>query len=59
MNSEKKYISKPCTICGIETEFCCADCGINSGGEQIPHVCNKVECRNNHEKLERFHLWNN
>lgn len=40
----------PCVICGDNTDMCCADCGIDSGGENIPHICFKTACRDEHEK---------
>lgn len=42
-------IVKPCVVCGADTDWCCADCGIDSGGENIPHVCPTSACRDAHE----------
>lgn len=40
---------KSCTVCGIETQYACADCTINSGGLVRPHVCTDPACRDKHE----------
>jgi hypothetical protein len=45
------YIKAPCVICGTSTILACSDCAIDSGGKNSVHVCNKTECRNEHEKL--------
>jgi hypothetical protein len=48
-DEEATEIVKPCTICGAPTAQCCVDCGIDSGGEAIPHVCERTECMDRHE----------
>lgn len=40
----------PCEICGKPTDLCCVDCGIDSAGERIPHVCESSTCRDEHER---------
>jgi hypothetical protein len=50
---EVEEIYLPCEICGAITEWCCADCSINSDGRKIPHVCIKTECRDAHESAAR------
>jgi len=45
------YIEAPCVVCGTPTIVACADCGINSGGKESVHVCDKSECRHTHERL--------
>lgn len=44
------YLFAPCVVCGRETEMACADCAIDSGGKSKPHVCDRVECRDVHER---------
>lgn len=39
----------PCVICGDDTLMACADCSIDSAGEERPRVCVKPECRDAHE----------
>lgn len=43
------YIKAPCVVCGADTVLACADCGINSGGKSVPHVCSNSACRDQHE----------
>ena len=47
---KEHWIIKPCTICGIETQYACADCTINSGATVRPHVCTDPACRDKHER---------
>lgn len=39
----------PCAVCATDTEWICADCGIDSGGEKIVHVCAVTACMEKHE----------
>lgn len=48
-DEREEPIVEPCVICGTPTDMCCVDCGINSGGESIPHVCTSTACRDAHE----------
>lgn len=40
---------KPCAECGRLTIMRCADCGIDSGGDNIVPVCERTDCRDQHE----------
>jgi hypothetical protein len=44
-----------CSICGGDTDLCCSDCGIESGGEKTVYVCSRSECRDEHERLNPQH----
>lgn len=52
---------EPCIICGVLTEWRCADCAITNIHKEHPNiskrksvaVCHKPECRNKHEEQER------
>ncbi len=39
----------PCSVCGVLTEWCCADCRIDTG--KSVHVCSRPECRDKHEEM--------
>ena len=38
-----------CSICDANTDLCCADCAIESGGQKTVYVCRRPECRDAHE----------
>ena len=44
------FIKAPCAVCGADTIFACSDCGIDSGGKESVHICEKPECRDGHER---------
>lgn len=39
----------PCVVCGEQTVFACADCGIDSAGRETVRVCTSSDCRDKHE----------
>lgn len=47
---ECPYIKKPCVVCGADTVLACSDCAMDFGSKDAVHVCEKVECRDAHEK---------
>jgi hypothetical protein len=44
------YIVAPCAECGCDTIMACSDCGIDFGGKVSIHVCEKRNCRDDHER---------
>lgn len=47
---ECPFIYAPCVVCGETALFACSDCAINSGGKASVHVCQREECRDEHER---------
>jgi hypothetical protein len=54
-SSKCPFIEAPCSICGDLTVLACSDCAIESGGRETVHVCNKSECRDEHERRNPQH----
>lgn len=47
------FIAAPCVECGAPTVLACSDCAIESGGRDRVHVCDRRECRYQHEAAHR------
>jgi predicted RNA-binding Zn-ribbon protein involved in translation (DUF1610 family) len=45
----KWHNTGPCVICGKVTYWACSDCRIDT--QTTVYVCNKTECRDEHEKV--------
>lgn len=46
----EENMGEPCVVCQTRTNYCCSDCGIDSGGKKKVYVCISDTCRDTHER---------